>query len=131
MTDAGGLDKRVPGEVESEQREVERVKLRVAVTLESISNFYGFSIDVSEGGIFVAMRDELPVGSFVDLEFRIPDVEEPFEVLGEIRWHRTVYDPEGEVFPGYGIAFMNLDDAGLEHIRNFIQTRGPMRLPER
>jgi PilZ domain len=50
----------------------------------------GFGIKVSEGGMYLFVVADLPVGSQVDVEFTPPHSEEMVRVPGTIR-HRAVY----------------------------------------
>jgi len=91
----------------------------------SDSNFYaGFSRDVSEGGIYVATYDLLPIGALVEVEFFLPGGHE-IRCKGEVRWVKDPVDNE-EMKPGMGIRFIDLPDDGLEAIQEFVANREPI-----
>jgi uncharacterized protein (TIGR02266 family) len=92
-----------------ERRRPARVNLAVKVGLEHGNNFFtGFSGNISEGGLFVATHQLLPIGSTVDLFFEMPDGY-PVQVEGKVRWVRE-YNPLAEdVPPGLGVSFDDLD----------------------
>ncbi len=99
-----------------ERRACERAVLRVPVTVNSVTTFRGESRDISPGGIFVALGDELPVGSLIDVQFRVPGVEHPFEVLGEVRWARFDEHSVDARTAGIGVEFLDLSRTGQDVI---------------
>ncbi len=107
------------------RRLADRVKVAAEVGLYSDSNFYtGFTEDVSEGGLFVATYDLLPIGTQLDLEFGLPGGTE-FQVRGEVRWIR---DPimSDEAFPGMGVQFIDLTSEDKIFIQEFVASREPL-----
>jgi uncharacterized protein (TIGR02266 family) len=112
------------------QRECGRVPLRTAVDLASDSNlFTGFGTNVSEGGLFVATINVLPVGTPVDLTFTLPG-KSRLTVHGEVRWIREVNDRTPDVFPGVGVRFVNLAPATAEVLKRFVAEREPLFYPD-
>jgi uncharacterized protein (TIGR02266 family) len=112
------------------QRECARVPLQAAVDLASDSNlFTGFGTNVSEGGLFVATINVLPVGTPVDLTFTLPG-KSKLTVHGEVRWTREVNDRTPEVFPGVGVRFVNLAPATAEALKRFVSEREPLFYPD-
>ena len=88
-----------------DRRQHLRATFKTAINLTSESNFYaGFTDDISEGGLFVATHNTLPRGTVVDIEFVLPDSEEPIRSQGEVRWIRE-YRPENDAPPGMGLSF--------------------------
>ncbi len=115
-----------PGEepvVLLERRAVRRVDLEVGIGFHSESNFYtGFSGDISEGGLFVATYDLLPVGTEVNLSFWLPDGQE-VTTRGRVAWVRRA---QGEQPPGMGIRFVALSDEARDAIGRFVARREPI-----
>lgn len=88
-------------------------------------NFYaGFTQDISEGGLFVATHEFLPIGSHVDLELELPGGHK-LQVRGVVKWVRDPRDP-GETIPGMGIQFEELAKADREAVNEFMSSREPM-----
>jgi uncharacterized protein (TIGR02266 family) len=111
------------------QRGCPRVPLQAAVDLASDSNlFTGFGTNVSEGGLFVATINVLPVGTPVDLTFTLG--KSKLSVHGEVRWTREVNDRTPEVFPGVGVRFVNLAPATAEALKLFVSEREPLFYPD-
>lgn len=89
-----------------EQRATPRFEIEARITMESQTNFYtGFSENVSEGGVFVAMHAPPAVGEIVRLRVHLDDGRDVM-AAGQVRWHRV--DERGEAI-GAGIQFVSLD----------------------
>jgi uncharacterized protein (TIGR02266 family) len=106
----------------AEQRAQRRVKLEATVDFESDHNFFtGFSSDISEGGLFIATVDVLPLGSRVEVTFSIGDGPQ-VTVAGTVRWIRDILD-DAAVMPGMGVQFDALPDGVRRGIHAFISAR--------
>ena len=117
-------------EVSIERREQPRVSVEVEVTMTSDSNVYvGLTDNVSEGGLFVATHDLLPIGSVVELEFSLPDDDDPIRVEAEVRWHRRVSRQNYDIMPGFGAEFVDIDPSSRGSLEAFIESREPMFHP--
>lgn len=117
-------------EVHINRRDEPRVGVRVGVTMTSDSNLYvGFADNVSEGGLFVATHELLPIGTTLELEFCLPDDEVPIHSTAEVRWHRTASDPKNGVLPGFGACFVEIDAADRERVEEFVDGREPLFHP--
>ncbi len=117
-------------EVAINRRSSERKKVRVAVTMSSDSNLYvGFADNMSEGGLFVATHELLPVGTTVDLQIRLPDDDEPLDITGKVRWQRPVASATDTALPGFGVEFQDLTDEEQEHLEEFLEDREPIFHP--
>jgi uncharacterized protein (TIGR02266 family) len=105
-----------------ERRVHERVPLQVEVSLTSENNFYtGFTSDISEGGLFVATRETVPLGTEVGFEMKLGSGK--VNVTGVVRWARP-YNPLNEdVAPGVGVEFVNLHPKVAQIINAFIVKR--------
>lgn len=111
----------------TDRRSSPRVVLKTTVSFSSDSNFYtGFLDNISEGGIFIATHNEMPIGSHVSIEFTMPDQEEPISLVGEVRWLRT-YDPNHDAAPpGLGLRFIDLTPEAKRRIETFVSRRGTL-----
>ena len=112
------------------RRERPRVRMETVIDLTSPSNFFsGFSENLSDGGVFVATDRRVPLGTEVELSFRLPDGT---QVLGRglVRWSRTGHDATGlDVAPGVGVQFVELGGPAEEAVRRFLATRDPIFYP--
>ncbi len=111
---------------EANQRARPRLSVQVDVSLHTEHNFYaGLTENISEGGLFIATHENLPLGTQMNLSVTLPD-HEPFEVKGEVRWLREYNDFTSDVSPGIGVAFNDLPGARRKLIEQFIRKRSPL-----
>jgi uncharacterized protein (TIGR02266 family) len=107
--------------VRTNERRSPRAIAYLCIDLCSEHNFWtGLTMNISEGGVFVATHVMLPPGALVGLHLELPK-DARIMTLGEVRWSR-VYTGDDDVPPGLGIKFVGLDLAGLNAIRKFITT---------
>lgn len=103
-----------------------RVKMQAAVDFNSDNNFFnGFSANISDGGLFVATVNLLPLGTEVDLSFTLPSGER-IEARGKVQWVREVNDQLIDAFPGMGVQFSALNPAAQSAITQFLVQRDPL-----
>lgn len=105
-----------------ERRTNERVSLEVEVSLTSENNFYtGFTSDISEGGLFIATRETVPVGT--ELTFELKLGSGVVEVKSIVRWIRPYSELTEDVPPGVGVQFMHLNPKVAQVVNSFIAKR--------
>jgi uncharacterized protein (TIGR02266 family) len=108
------------------QRSSPRVKMQATVDFNSDDNFYaGFSANISDGGLFVATVNLLPLGTEVDLSFTLPSGQR-IEAKGRVSWVREVNDKLPDAFPGMGVQFVGLSPAAHAAIGQFLAQRDPL-----
>lgn len=108
------------------QRIQQRVKMQAAVDFLSDNNFFnGFSANISDGGLFVATVNLVPIGTQIDLSFSLPSGER-IQAHGVVRWVREVDDKNPDAFPGIGVQFTKLDGDGQVAVERFVHSREPM-----
>ena len=111
---------------ESVRREHERFSVDLEVSLGSEHNLYaGLVENLSAGGIFIATHRLQRVGSKIELSLRMPDSEERFDLVGEVRWVR-VFNEHSDTPPGLGIRFSELSPAITAAITRFLGQREPL-----
>ena len=105
-----------------ERRIYERVSLEVEVSLTSENNFYtGFTHDISEGGVFVASHETLPLGT--ELSFSLKLGKGVVHCKGVVRWVREPSPYLQGVPPGMGVMFEDLSPKVQDAINDFISGR--------
>lgn len=108
------------------QRIQQRVKMQAAVDFGSDNNFFnGFSANISDGGLFVATVNLVPIGTQIELNFSLPSGER-IQAHGVVRWVREVDDKNPDAFPGIGVQFTKLDGEGQVAVERFVHSREPM-----
>lgn len=109
-----------------ERRTSERVRLEVDIGFLSETNFYvGFSSDLSDGGIFIATVDLLPIGRRVLVSFMLPGGYD-ISTEGVVAWVREGRTFDSSVEPGMGVAFLDLDAGDRDEIREYTRLREPL-----
>lgn len=121
-----------PGSVplEKDARRNGRVRMHTSIDMRSDSNFFtGFSMDISEGGVFIATVDAVARGTQVELDFTLPGGK-PMKVTGVVRWVREANPRMPELMPGVGVQFTGLPEEIASAISGFVTTRDPMFFPD-
>lgn len=109
-------------EARTQERRSVRANAYLCIDLCSEHNFWtGLTMNISEGGVFVATHEILPTGSLVGLHLELPRAPHRIMTLGEVRWSRA-YTGNDDVPPGLGIQFVGLDEASALAIRKFVTT---------
>lgn len=104
-----------------ERRRHPRHSIEAQITASSQNNFFcGFTEDLSEGGVFVAMSPAPAIGELVHLSVRV-GVEPAVVVVGEVRWHRT--DAAGNI-TGCGLHFVMLEPRAVDLLHGLLGRAG-------
>ncbi len=102
----------------TQERKHPRANAYICIDLCSEHNFWtGLTMNISEGGVFVATHVLLDPGALVSMHLELPKAR--ILTLGEVRWRRE-YSGDDDVPPGMGIQFAGLDVESLKAIRKFV-----------
>jgi DNA repair protein RadC len=102
-----------------DRRKSRRADLVVRVDYQTVDELFSdFARNINEGGIFVETATPHPLGTVVDLQFRLPGSDEPVRVKGSVV---HVSDGEGGASPGLGIEFENLDGPTRQQINKLVR----------
>jgi uncharacterized protein (TIGR02266 family) len=111
-----------PAPKTDDRRIAERVSLEVEVSMTSENNFYtGFTHDISEGGVFFASHEVLPLGT--ELTFSLKLGKGVVHCQGVVRWVREPSPYLDGVPPGMGVQFHDLSPTVQAAINEFIGGR--------
>jgi len=109
-------------EFEEETRAEPRAVVYASVDMFSEHNFWsGLTMNMSEGGLFVATHHAVSVGTTLVLHMLLPFEKEPVITLAQVRWTRP-YSEQADVPPGLGLQFVDTDPAALQKIKKFVAT---------
>jgi uncharacterized protein (TIGR02266 family) len=109
----------------AEKRKHPRLPVSVDVTFTSGTNFYATKTrDMSEGGVFVETKLELPIGTEVRLCLRL--LKKEHWVRCEVTW--VLSNEEG--VEGVGLRFLEIDPAAKRTMTAFMMLRDPMRFDQ-
>lgn len=83
-----------------------------------------YTTDLGDGGVLIQTERLLPVGTGLELIFKLPNSIKLIEVSGEVVWVNES-QPEKEpdkLIPGMGVKFLNIDPESKKYIIDFIKT---------
>jgi len=105
-----------------------RFPYEINVDIVSEHNFYaGLSLNISEGGLFVATHVEYPVGTKIEIRLLLPGDEEPTALMTEVRWVRPHHHDNADASAGgMGLRFVGLTPELLTKVARFAQARDPL-----
>lgn len=100
-----------------------RADINLAVVCRGVGGaIEDFARKIGAGGMFIETEALEPIGTRVDLQFRLPGIPGPVEVTGRVAWTR----PHGSDHPGgMGIAFDGLDAATRARIEGLVRECQP------
>ena len=107
---------------DSDKRLEKRLPTQLDVRYQSLEGFISdYSMNISQGGLFISTRNPLPLGTRIALKVGFPDAELPLNIEGEVVWV-SEYDKKSKsnLIPGMGIQFRNLDEQEKKRIEDFI-----------
>ncbi|KRT70272.1 MAG: type IV pilus assembly PilZ [candidate division NC10 bacterium CSP1-5] len=99
------------------QRRVHRraeVRFGVDYTHEGRTDF-GMSLNMCEGGIFIATQRPLAPDTVIALCFTLPDASKPLSVRGRVAWV-SGDEKDPDVIIGMGVQFVDLDPRAVAEI---------------
>lgn len=109
-----------------ESRHSRRFPFEINVDIVSEHNFYaGLSLNISEGGLFIATHVEYPVGTRLEIRLLLPGDEEPTTLKTEVRWVRP-HNADADGAAGMGLRFIDLSAPMMTKIAKFAQSRDPL-----
>jgi uncharacterized protein (TIGR02266 family) len=114
-------ESRAPG-----SRKHERLPFEINVTIVSEHNFFaGLSLNISEGGLFVATHHSHKVGTRLEIKLLLPGDDDPITMMTEVRWVRLLNE-DSDQGPGLGLKFVDLPDDVHAKITRFVKSRDPL-----
>jgi len=103
-----------------------RRDVELEVTLEGETNFYlGLTENLSAGGLFIATHVVRPIGTKLDVSFKLPNAAEPIKATGTVRWVRE-YSETSDTSPGIGVRFEHISAEQNGQILQFLAARAPL-----
>lgn len=112
--------------IRKESRATARFQVELEIDFGSDSHFWaGKTMNLSEGGVFIASTELKPIGSEVDLTIRLPSPLAPVWARGEVKWIGEAGKSANAPL-GMGVQFSMISDESLRAIREFLEKH---RLP--
>ena len=105
-----------------ERRASPRADIVVRVNYQNVDSLFSeFARNINDGGIFVETDTPQPVGTNVELEFKLPGADRPIKVVGNVVRSISADQIESDAAAGMGIEFENLDSDVRQQINEIIQ----------
>lgn len=105
-----------------ERRNSPRAEFVVRVNYQTVDSLFSeFARNINDGGIFVETDAPQPIGTNVELEFKLPGAERPIEVIGNVVRSVGADQVGSDEVSGMAIEFENLDSDGRQLINEIIQ----------
>jgi type IV pilus assembly protein PilZ len=102
-----------------ERRVSPRATVTVRVDYATVDAMFSeFTRNINEGGLFIESDTLLALDEQVQLQFRLPGIDDPIKVSGRVAWVREA-GIEGP--PGMGVEFENLDANARLRIDEIVQ----------
>jgi type IV pilus assembly protein PilZ len=104
------------------RRSSPRADIVVRVNYQTVDSLFSeFARNINDGGLFVETDTPQPVGTSVELEFKLPGADRPIEVIGNVVRSIDSDQATPDGVAGMGIEFENLDSDVREQINEIIQ----------
>lgn len=89
-------------------REYLRFTIDLRLIVRTSGKLYGRTKDLGDGGVGATVAGDIPVGEIVELEFQLPETDDPIMIYAEVRYRQGFQ---------YGFRFVNPTDRQKESIR--------------
>ena len=105
-----------------ERRASPRAEFVVRVNYQTVDSLFSeFARNINDGGIFVETDTPQPIGTSVELEFKLPGADQPIEVIGNVVRSVSTDQVDSDGVSGMAIEFENLDSDIRQQINEIIQ----------
>ena len=106
------------------ERRERRVPCQMTVDFSINGKTYqGRGVDISQCGLYVEYRDEIPPTSHVKASFLLPTVStEKIAVSGRISWINQGFPRQNMALPqGFGVEILSFDQGSVDVIRSYLE----------
>ena len=108
-----------------------KAELRVYYGASQTMILYGFSVDMSSGGLFLQTDTEFSVNEKVMLSFTLPDANKVINCSAKVAWVNSQEEPRKPDLPaGIGLQFLDLSTEYLMSIQSLLQHDGVEAMSE-
>lgn len=111
----------------SERRVSPRAEVEVDIGFQSDTNFFvGVAGDLSDGGIFIATNEVLPIGTELTIAMVLPGGHH-ITAHGKVSWTKRGDGTKGAI-AGMGVCFSELSKTDARVVGMFLHRREPLRV---
>ena len=105
-----------------ERRGSPRADFVVRVNYQTVDSLFSeFARNINDGGIFIETDAPQPIGTNVELEFKLPGTDRPIEVVGNVVRSVSADQVESDGVVGMAIEFENLSSDVRQQINEIIR----------
>jgi len=98
------------------------IRLAIYIGLDEHKLMTNYTVNVSTGGVFIEANDILPVDTFLEINFKLPDNDNVINCNARVAWTNEPGQLKKDSLPpGMGIQFVDLALDNLQAIRNFLK----------
>lgn len=116
------MGKKTGMKTDESPRKVLQAELRVYYGPSQEKVLYGFSVDMSSGGLFLKTDSEFSIDDKVLLSFTLPDVKKIINCEARVAWLNTKGSLQKPALPaGIGLQFINLPQEYSNSIQSLLQ----------
>lgn len=102
-----------------ERRRSSRQPVKIRVDYSAVDAFFAeFATNINEGGMFIATNTPSELGDVIQLQFRLPELEEPVQLEATVAW---VSDGKDETPEGMGVEFNTLPEETRAQINEVVR----------
>ncbi len=118
-----------------DKRKEERLKEKNAATITVISDrenspeeeiLYTYTRDISLQGARIRAKNILPVGTYLNVELTLNNLQEMIIVLGKVKWIRSIIENE---YYEFGVEFINTPIDAFTKLWNYILSKQGLVIP--
>jgi type IV pilus assembly protein PilZ len=105
-----------------ERRASPRADVVIRVNYQTVDSLFSeFARNINDGGVFIETDSPQPIGTNVELEFKLPGADRPVEVVGNVVRSVEVDQVAPDEIAGMAIEFENLNSDARQQINEIIQ----------
>ncbi len=106
-----------------ERRASPRADIVIRVNYQNVDSLFSeFARNINDGGIFVETETPQPIGTSIELEFKLPRADQPIKVIGNVVRSVSAADQtDSNATPGMGIEFENLNSDVRQQINEIVK----------
>lgn len=104
-----------------EQRKHTRIDSSMSVDYSTYSPYHIRRItNISKGGVFIRTQEIFPVGTVMDISFRLPEEEQQIQSKVRVIWTYRQPSTVSMNSSGMGVQFIEINDDDMRRIQAFI-----------
>ena len=102
-----------------DRRRSDRHSAKIPVDYSAVDSFFTeFCSNINDGGLFVETENPPPTDTVVQLQIRLPELDEPLTLEARVAW---VSDGKADAPSGMGVEFIGMDSAARETINEVVR----------